>query len=73
MQKASQTNLYKTKKALKIKLDQPMEADYASHVGSTNIFSFKPYINLGLDSKWMIGLTSLKAYNSTFKVTQEIT
>ena len=29
-------------------------------------FCFKPYINLGVDSKGMMGLTSLDVYNSIF-------
>ena len=35
------------------------------------IFSFKPSIIRGLDSKWMLGLTILKVYNSIFKITEK--
>ena len=34
-------------------------------------FSFKPPINLGLDSYWMVGLTSLEFYSSIFNITEE--
>ena len=33
--------------------------------------SFNPSINLGLDSKWIIGLTSLEVYNSLSNITEE--
>ena len=31
--------------------------------------SFKPLINLGATSNWMVGLTSLEVYIFTFKIT----
>ena len=34
-------------------------------------FHFNPSINLGLDSNWMVGLTSLKVYNSILNITEE--
>ena len=33
-------------------------------------FSFKPSVNLGIDSNWMIGKISLQIYNSIFKTTE---
>ena len=36
-------------------------------------FAFKPSKNLGLDCKWMIGLTCLEVYNYIFYKTAEIT
>ena len=37
---------------------------------SKQTFHFKPSINLGVDSNWMIGLTSLEVYNSIFNITE---
>ena len=34
-------------------------------------FSSELSINLGLDSKWMVGLTSLEVYISIFNITEE--
>ena len=34
-------------------------------------FSFKQSNNLGSDSNWMIGLTSLEVYKSSFIITEE--
>ena len=34
-------------------------------------FSFRPSVNLGLDSNWMVELTSLEVYNSVFNITEE--
>ena len=31
----------------------------------------KPLLNLGHDSDWMIGVTSLEVYNSVFNITEE--
>ena len=45
---------------LKFKLTKPKES-----------FSFIPSINLGLDSNWMVGLTSSEAYNYIFNITEE--
>ena len=50
----------KAQDTLEFKLTKPRE----------NI-SFNPSINLGLDSKWMIRLTSLEVYNSIFNTTLE--
>ena len=36
-----------------------------------NFFSFKPSIILGLDTKWMVGLTRLQVYDSIFNRTTE--
>ena len=36
-------------------------------------FSFKPPVNLGLDSTWTVGLTPLEVYKSLFDITEEIT
>ena len=45
---------------LQFKLMQPKETS-----------SFKPSINLGLDSKWVVGLKSLGVYNSVFNTTEK--
>ena len=34
-------------------------------------FLFKPPIDLGLDSNWMIGLPSIELYSSIFNITTE--
>ena len=34
-------------------------------------FSFKPSINLDLDSNWMVGLSGLEVYNPLFNITEE--
>ena len=34
-------------------------------------FAFQASIILGLDSNWMVGLTSLEVYNSVFNITEE--
>ena len=34
-------------------------------------FSHTPFNNLGLDSNWMLGLTSLKVYNCIHNITEE--
>ena len=34
-------------------------------------FSFKPSINPGLHSNWMLGITGLEVYNSVFNKTEE--
>ena len=38
---------------------------------NTKTFSFEPSNNLGLDSNWMIGLTSLEVYKSIFDKTEQ--
>ena len=48
----------KHREMLEFKLTQPRE-----------LFSYKPSKIIGLDSKWMIGLTSLEVYNSIFTIT----
>ena len=45
---------------LDLNLTEPREA-----------FSFKPLINLGVDSNWMIGLISLEVNNSNFNITEK--
>ena len=34
-------------------------------------YSFKPFINLGLDSKWIVGLTSIEIYTCISNITEE--
>ena len=48
----------KPQETIKFMLTQPRET-----------FSFKPPINLGLDSNWMVRLTSLEVYKSFFNIT----
>ena len=47
-------------KTLEIKLSKSRET-----------LSFKPFINLGLDFNWMLGLMTLEVYNSIFNITHE--
>ena len=54
-------NHSKPKETLESKLTKPKET-----------FFFQPSRNFGIDSKWMLGLTNLEAYNSIFNLTEEI-
>ena len=46
----------KAEETLEIRLTEPRKT-----------LSFEPFINLGGDFKWMVGLTSLEVYNSSLK------
>ena len=50
----------KAEETLEFKLTKPRDT-----------FSFEPSPNLGLDSNWMVGLTSLEVHKSIFIITQE--
>ena len=49
---------------------KPLETLEAKPIKPWEFFSFKPSNVLGLDSKWMIGLTCLEVYNSIFISTE---
>ena len=51
--------------------EQPKETLEFRHTKSKEIFLFKPSIasiDLGLDSNWMLGLTTLEVYKSFFDI-----
>ena len=50
--KNSETLIKQTHRKAEFKLTKPKQT-----------FHFKPFLNLGLDSNWMIGLISLEVYN----------
>ena len=47
------------------------EALEFSMTKSRETFHFNPFIILGHDSNWMVGLTNLEVYNSILNITEE--